>query len=55
MVQARGETDLAKETIGAESGSELRVKDFHRNRASVPEILGEIDRCHPAAAKLPLD
>ncbi len=55
MLQRGGRLDLDYKAIGAEHGSELGLEDLHRDLAIVPEVLGEVDRGHPARAKLTLD
>ena len=54
-MQPPGEPDLSFEPAGTEDRSELRVQDFHGDRAIVPEILSEKDRRHRPVAQLPLD
>ena len=55
MLQPGGEPDLALEPLGPEGGGELGVEHLERDRAVVPEVLGEVDRGHAAAAELALE
>ena len=55
MLEPGGELDLALEALGAEGGSQLGVEDLERDRAVVPEVLGEVDRGHAAPAELTLE
>jgi hypothetical protein len=55
VLEARGGADLAEKPLGAERRRELRVEDLERYEALVPEVAGEIDRCHTAAPELPLE
>jgi hypothetical protein len=48
-------TDLVQEAFGTESGCELRVEDFERNRPVVLQVMGKVHRCHAAPAELALD
>ena len=47
--------DLADKPLGAERRGEFRPQDFHRHLAMVLQILGKVDRGHPARADLFLD
>ena len=55
MLQLRRERDLPTKAFGAQRLGELRMQHFERNRASVLQVLREIDSCHPAAANLAID
>ena len=55
MLQPGGELDLALEPLGAERGGQLGVEHLERDRPVVPEVLGEVDRGHAAAAELALE
>ena len=55
MAEPGGDLDLAQEALGAERGRQLGVEDLERDLAVVPEVLGEVDRGHPAAAELALE
>jgi len=48
MIQPGGEGDLAKEPLGAEGGGQLGPEQLERDGAIVLEIMGTIDRGHPA-------
>ena len=47
--------DLALEPFGAERGGQLGVQDLERDRAVVPEVVGEEHRRHAAAPELALE
>ena len=53
--QARGDLDLAEEPLGAERDGDVRPQDLDRDPPSLPLILGDEDRGHPAASDLPID
>ena len=55
MLEPGGELDLAEEALGAERGGELGMEHLERDRAVVPEVLGQVDGGHAAAAELALD
>jgi hypothetical protein len=55
VVEPRGNLDLAQKTVGAERGGQLGVEDLERNLAIVLQIVGEVNRGHPASAELTLD
>ncbi len=55
MLQAGSQHDLALKPLGAEHRRDLRMEQLERYRAVVLEIVGEIDRGHPAAAQLPVE
>ena len=55
MLEPGGEPDLALEAVGAEGGGELGVQHLQRDRAVVPEVVGQVDGRHAAAAELALD
>ena len=55
VLQPGGQLDLAQEPLGAERGGELGVEHLERDRAVVPEVLGEVDRRHAAAPELALE
>ena len=55
MLEPRGDADLAQEALGPERVSQLGMQDLERHRPVVPEVPGEIDRGHAAAAELALD
>jgi hypothetical protein len=55
MSQPREELDLAGEPLGAECGAYLGAEHLERDRALVPDVVREIDSCHPARAELALD
>ena len=55
MLEPGGEPDLALEALGAERGGELGMEHLERDRAVVPEVLGEVDRGHAPAAELALE
>src|SRR5213079_2920177 len=53
--EARRDFDLAEEPLRTERGSELGLQHLDGDLAMVLQVLGEIDRRHPAAAQLSLD
>ncbi len=55
MAQPRRDLDLAEKAVGAYGVSELRIEHLERDLAAVANVLGEIDRRHPAAADLAFD
>ena len=55
MIESSRELDLALKAIRPEARGKLRVEHLERYRAIVPEIAREVDRGHPAAAKLALE
>ena len=55
MAQVRGRRDLAKESLGADGGRELRVQHLDRHRAPVTQILGQVHGRHAARAQLALE
>ena len=55
MLERRGGLDLLDEPLGAEHGGELGLQDLDRDLAVVLEVLGQVDRGHPALAELALD
>ena len=55
MIQARGEPDLAHETLPSERLGQIGVEHFHRDVAVVPDVAREVHRGHAARAELALD
>ena len=55
MRQPRGEFDLPLEPLGPEHGGQLGSQDLDRDGSMVPEVVGEVHRCHAPGAELPLD
>ena len=55
MRQRGGDPDLSEKAIRAQGGREVGSQDLHGYPPVMPEVLGEIDRGHPAAPKLVLD
>ena len=55
MLQVGGGLDLGQEAVGADHGGQLRPQHLHRDLAVVLEVVGEVDRRHPARAELALD
>jgi hypothetical protein len=55
MLKARRELDLALESIGRNTGAELRRQQLHDDPAAEACFLGEQDTRHAAAAQLALD
>ena len=46
--EARGEADLADESLGADDGVEVEAQDLEGDGAVVPEVVGEKDGGHAA-------
>ena len=55
MLELRGGGDLLHEAVGAQDGGQLGLEDLDGHLAVVLEVLGQVDRGHPALAQLPLD
>ena len=55
MIELGGDADLAGEPVGPEHRSQLGPEHLDRDLAVMPQIVGEIDRGHPAVAQLALD
>jgi hypothetical protein len=55
VLQFRRDPDLAQEAFGTQAGGYLRVEDLDGDLAPVPDIIGQVDHRHPAAAELALD
>ena len=49
------EPDLAKEPLGAQHLSQIRMQDLERDGPVVPEVVGQKHRGHAAASELALD
>jgi hypothetical protein len=55
MSEIRSDLDLAHEAFGAERSRELGTQNLDGYSTTMFDILGEIDRRHPACAQLALD
>src|SRR3989449_687931 len=55
MTEAGGGFDLAEKPLPPEGGGELRRQHLDRHRATVLQVLSEVDRRHPATAEFALD
>ena len=55
MVQVGGRRDLAQKALGPEGVDQLGTEDLYRYLALVLEVVREIDRSHPARAKLAVE
>ena len=55
MLQPGRVLDLAQEALGPERGGQLGVQHLERDRAVVPEVVGEVHRGHAAAPELALE
>ena len=55
VLQPRRNVDLAEEAVAAEGSSQLGPKHLDRNPAMVPNVFGQVDRGHSAAAQLALE
>lgn len=51
MLEPGGEPDLALEALGPQGAPQVGVQHLERHLASVPQVMGEIDRSHPARAQ----
>ena len=52
MLQPRRDLDLVEEAVAAEGGRQLGPEHLDRHPAMVPDILGQVDGGHSAAAEL---
>ena len=52
---SRAASGSPEKALGAETCGKLGVENLQRDRAVVPEVVGEIDRGHSAAAELALE
>jgi hypothetical protein len=55
VLEPGDELDLALEALRTEGGGDLGVEDLERDRAVVPQIMGEVDDSHPTTSELALD
>src|SRR3972149_7073407 len=55
MTQLGGDRDLAQKPIGPEGRGHLGPENLDRDLAVVLQVVGEIDRRHPATSELSLD
>jgi len=55
VLQVGRRLDLGQETLGTDDRSEFRLQHLERDLPLVPEIVGQVDRRHPALAELELD
>ena len=55
MLQVRRCLDLRKEPLGSDNRSEFRLQDFECGLPLVLEVVGKVDRGHPALTDLTLD
>lgn len=55
MLQCCGEFDLGKEALGAEHHAQLRLQHLDGDLTLMLHVVGEVHRCHPAAANFALD
>ena len=55
MVQVGGGRDLAQEALGPEGVDQLGTEHLYGDLAIVLEVVREIDRSHPACAKLAVE
>ena len=51
-VEFRGEVDLGQEPLSAQHRGQLRPQHLEGHIAVVLEVVGEVDRGHPALAQL---
>ena len=55
VLQVGGDPDLGQEPLGAEDRGEFGPQHLERDLPLVLQILGQVDRGHPAGAEFPLD
>ena len=55
MLESRSETDLSKEPLGPKLGRQLGMEDLERDGTIVPDVVGQVDHRHAAAAELTLE
>jgi len=55
MLQPRRRSDLAQKALRPNGSRELGVQHLHGDLSVMPHVVREVDRCHPARAKLALD
>ena len=55
MLEPCRDVNLRKEPLGAEYCGKLRMYDLDCDLPRVTQILGKIDRCHPALTQLALN
>jgi hypothetical protein len=55
MVQVGGGRDLAQKALGPEGVDQLGTEDLYGYLAIMLEVVREIDRSHPACAKLAVE
>jgi hypothetical protein len=55
MTEPGGDLHFGEESLGAKHRAEFRLEHLDGDLSIVLEVLGEIDRGHPARAELALD
>ncbi len=55
MLQVRRRLDLGQEPLGSDDRGQLRLQHLERDLPLVLDVIGEVDRGHPALAELALD
>jgi hypothetical protein len=55
VLQPGGEPDLALKALGAERAGKIRMQHLERDRAVVPQVVGEEDGGHAAPPELALE
>jgi hypothetical protein len=55
VLQPCGQPDLAPEALRPQGLGQLRVEHLEGDRPLVPQVPGQVDGGHPAAAELALD
>ena len=55
MLECRDRPDLAHEPLGADHGGELGAEHLDGDPPAVLQVLGQVDRRHPALPQLALD
>ena len=55
MIEPGGQVDLPEEALGTQGSGELRVEQLQSDPPVMLEVLGEVDRGHPAPTELTLE
>ena len=55
MVQPGGDLHLGKEPLCAEGGGKFRAQHLDGDVAIMPDVVREVDGCHPARTEFPHD
>jgi hypothetical protein len=55
MLEVRGRLDLGQKALGSDDGGQLGLQDLEGDLALVLEVLGQVNRSHPALTDLAID